>query len=161
MVSSDMYHLSNVWKRRGLQRKHLSLPVVEVKGQRVSMDIIDLHCGILGYKYCLTIINHYSRFLRVYPMRTKTSKEISKYLTRDVNMFGRPKVLIMDNGAEFKNLLIQKLCKDVGIVQGISMPYHPQGNAITKRAHRTLKSCLAKVNEHHPNRWPEDEQDCV
>ena len=88
-------------------------------------------------------------------MRSKTSREISKCLTRDINMFGRPKVLVMDNGAEFKNLLIQKLCKDVGIVQAFCMPYHPQGNAVTERAHRTLKSCLAKVNENHPNRWPE------
>ena len=94
-------------------------------------------------------------------MRSKASREISKCLVRDINMFGKPKVLVMDNGAEFKNLLIQKLCKDVGIVQASCMPYHPQGNAVTERAHRTLKSCLAKVNKNHPNRWPEVLQECV
>ena len=67
----------------------------------------------------------------------------------------------MDNVAEFRNLLIQKLRKDVGIMQAFSMPYHPQGNAVAERVHRTLKSCLAKVNEYHPNRWPEVVQDCV
>ena len=145
----------------GLQRKHQRLPPVEDKGQRVSLDIIDLHYGTLGYRYCLTVIDHYSRFLRVYPMRNKTSQEVGKYLNRDVNMFGRPKVLVMDNGGEFKNLYIQSLCNKLGITQAFSMPYHPQGNAVTERVHRTLKSCIAKVNEKHPNRWPEVVQDCV
>ena len=145
-----------------LQRKIQRLPIVEDKGQRVSMDIIDLHNETLGYRYCLTIIDHFSRSLRVYPMRTKASREISKCLTRDINMFGKPKVLVMDNGAEFKNLLIQKLCKDVGIVQAFCMPYHPQGNAVMERAQRTLKSCLAKVIENYPKiRWPEVLLECV
>ena len=92
-------------------------------------------------------------------MRTKTSREISKCLTRDINTLGKPKVFVIYNGVGFKNLLIQKLCRDVGIVQAFCMPYHPQGNAVMERAQRSLKSCLAQVNENHPNRWPEVLQD--
>ncbi len=39
-------------------------------------------------------------------------------------------------------------------------PYHPQGNAITERLHRTLKTMLATLYQGHPLRWPRLLQTC-
>ena len=145
----------------GLNRKWKELPVVEEKGERVSIDLMDLYNGQNGYRYVLSVVDHFSRFLRTYPLRNKMSETIVKILRRDISIFGKPKVLLMDNGLEFKNMNVQLLCKDLGITQAFCMPYHPQGNSVSERIHKTLKSILAKANQQHPNRWPDYLQDCT
>ena len=94
-------------------------------------------------------------------MRRKTNEDIVKALKKDFSIFGRPKVLLMDNGTEFKNLNVKTLCRELNIVQAFCMPYHPQGNSVSERVHRTLKNVMAKLNDKHPNRWPDYLQDCV
>lgn len=145
----------------GLVRKWKELPVVEEKGERVSVDLIDLYNGNQGYRYCMSVMDHFSRFLRAYPLKRKTTEDVIKMLRRDFNVFGRPKLLLTDNGLEFKNVNVQKLCKELNIVQTFCMPYHPQGNSVSERVHRTLKGVMAKINDKHPNNWPEYLQDCV
>ncbi|KAG0727867.1 Transposon Tf2-9 polyprotein [Chionoecetes opilio] len=39
-------------------------------------------------------------------------------------------------------------------------PYHPQGNSVTERMHRTLKSVLSTLCQGHPLRWPTLLQPC-
>ncbi len=43
---------------------------------------------------------------------------------------------------------------------GFITPYHPQGNSVTYRMHRTLKTVLAALCQGHPLRWPKLLQTC-
>ena len=145
----------------GLVRKWKELPAVEEKGERVSIDLMDMYNGINGYRYCMSVMDHFSRFLRAYPLRRKTKEEVVKILQKDFSIFGNPKILVMDNGLEFRNIDVKTVCKDLRIGQAFCMPYHPQGNSVSERVHRTLKTTLSKMNDKHPNKWPEYLQDCV
>ena len=135
--------------------KWQELPPVEDKGKRIAVDLIDMHAGKGGFRYCLTVIDHFSRFLRVYPLRNKTTSLVLKALQKDLCVFGVPEVALMDNGSEFTSREFKGYCQKLGINQVLCLPYHPRGNSVLERAHRTLKSVLAMLSRDHPNNWPD------
>lgn len=140
-------------KQGTLSRPWHELPTVEEKGKRIAIDLIDLHNSREGYRYCLTVIDHFSRFVRAYPLRNKSTKSVIKEFRKDMCVFGKPTTVLMDNGSEFTSREFRTLCTQMGINQAFCMPYNPQGNSVLERAHRTLKSVLAKLSEKHPNLW--------
>ena len=143
------------FKREGSLIHHWNeLPPVEDKGIRVAIDLIDLVNSSAGFRYCLTVIDHFSRFLRAYPLRNKTSLNVLRALKQDVAIFGIPQVAISDHGSEFTSQEFRKYCKQIGIQQVMCLPYHPRGNSVLERSHRTLKSVLSMLSKEHPNKWP-------
>ena len=134
--------------------KWQDLPAVNDKGKRVAIDLIDMYAGKGGYRYCLTIIDHFSRFLRAYPLRNKSSNLVLNALKKDMCIFGVPEVAVMDNGSEFSSREFKSYCQKVGINQVFCLPYHPRGNSVLERAQGTLKSVLATLSLEHPNSWP-------
>ena len=108
-----------------------------------------------GFHYCLTVIDHFSRYLRIYPLRNKTTRAVAVAFKQDLCRFGAPRLVIMDNGGEFTSAEFKDLCRKAGIKQGFTIPYHPRGNSVLERAHRTLKTVLAILSQEHPNAWPD------
>ena len=158
----DMIHFvkscrsCQMYKNHGAIIHHWrDLPPVEDNGQRVAIDLIDLHGSRAGYRYCLTVIDHFSRYLRVYPLRNKTTKAVAIAFKSDICRFGTPKLVLMDNGGEFTSAEFKEFCRKAGVKQGFTIPYHPRGNSVLERAHRTLKTVLAILSQEHPNTWPD------
>ena len=139
---------------RALQQPYQELPPVQRSLDRVSIDVTDMLSGSNGYRYVLTIIDHYSRYVKFLPMRTKSSEEVSKNFLSYLNDFGVPLSMIMDNGTEFTSTQFRELCKSHKINTGYTTPYHPQGNSISERMHRTMKTVLNLLCEGHPYHWP-------
>lgn len=130
------------------------LPPVEDNGHRVSIGLIDLHGSRAGFRYCLTVIDHFSRFLRIYSLRNKSTTAVAAEFKKDICRFRTPHLVISDNGGEFTGSEFREFCKKAGIKQGFSIPYHPRGNSVIERAHGTLKTVLAILSQEHPNTWP-------
>ena len=68
--------------------------------------------------------------------------------------YGAPEGIVLDNGGEFTSNAFQKFCQEHLITLYYTTPYHPRGNAVTERMHRTLKAILAALCQGHPLRWP-------
>ncbi|XP_047480196.1 uncharacterized protein LOC125032856 [Penaeus chinensis] len=163
------------WSEEALQPKHGSiihqwrdLPPVKDNGQRVSIDLIDLHGSRAGFRYCLMVIDHFSRFLRIYPLRNKSTTAVATEFEKDICRYGTPRLVISDNGREFTGSEFREFCKKARIKQGFSIPYHARGNSVIERAQRTLKTVLhltVQFMARHPNRevvqqmLPADEED--
>ena len=130
------------------------LPAIEDKGKRIAIDLIDMHSSSTGHRYCLTVMDHFSRFIRAYPIRNKSTQSVLKELKTDICVFGTPVRALMDNGSEFSSNEFREFCKKAGIHQVTCLPYHPRGNSVLERAHRTLKSVIAMLSKEHPNNWP-------
>ena len=139
----------------GLQQKWQGLSEIKKPLERVSVDLTDMHAGIYGYRYVLTVIDHYSRFVNFYKLKTKSAQEVSRQFSDFIKNYGPPKSVIADNGTEFTATVFKELCENYGIKLNFTIPYHPQGNSITERMHRSFKTCLAIMTEGYPNRWPE------
>lgn len=124
---------------------------MEDNGQRVAIDLIDLYNSRSGHRYCLTVIDHFSKSVRIYPIRNKCTRTVATELKKELGKYGKPQ----DNGGEFSSDEFKYSCRKAGIKQGYCLPYHPRGNSVLERAHRTLKTVLAILSQEHPNTWPE------
>ena len=138
----------------GLQQKWQSFPEVSRPLERVSVDLTDMHTSTSGHRFVLSIIDHYSRFVSFSELKTKTASEVSQRFTDYFYTYGTPKQLLADNGAEFNNELFRKICHDNRIKLNFVTPYHPEGNAVTERVHKSFKTCLGIMTQGYPNSWP-------
>ena len=59
-----------------------------------------------------------------------------------VPYFATPRRLLSDQGREFVGEVWGKLLHSLGVQRVLTSPYHPEGNAINKRSHRTLNNML-------------------
>ena len=65
-----------------------------------------------GYCFLLVVIDVFSRFLWMEPVKTKTAKEVLKAMRTVVSRGRIPKRMRTDKGSEFDNRLFRKWCTD-------------------------------------------------
>ncbi len=59
-----------------LQQQWKELPSVNKPLERIGIDLTDITSGVQGYRYVLTVVDHYSRFVRFFPLKTKHTQHI-------------------------------------------------------------------------------------
>jgi len=102
----------------------------------------EVHYGGVQYRYILTVMDVFSRFLWAMPLTSKASKEIAWHLKSIYDVHGPPKVLQHDQGKEFDGAVIQLMRKlNVKIIR--SSPYHPQSQGKVERSHRSIRRKFA------------------
>jgi hypothetical protein len=92
------------------------------------------YISIDGSKYCLVIVDDYSRFTWVFFLQEKsqTQETLKGFLRQAQNEFGlRIKKIRSDNG-------IEGFLEDEGIKHEFSSPYTPQQNGVVERKNITL-----------------------
>jgi transposase InsO family protein len=109
----------------------------------LHMDLFNpiAYISIDRSKYCLVIVDDYSRFTWVFFLqeRTQTQETLKKFLRRAQNEFGlRIKNITSVNGTEFKNFQIEGFLEEECIKHEFSSPYTPQQNSVVERKNRTL-----------------------
>jgi transposase InsO family protein len=91
-------------------------------------------------KYCLVIVDDYSRFTWVFFLQKKsqTQETLNKFLRQAQNEFElRIKKIRSDNGTKFKNSQIEGFLWEEGIKHEFSSPYTPQQNRVMEIKNRT------------------------
>ena len=53
--------------------------------------------------------------------------------------------ILSDNGTDFKNKVLNKVCDQLGIKMLLSSPFYPQGNGKVENIHNFLKETLTKI----------------
>ena len=134
------------------------MPIAKSPGQIVGMDLIGpLVQSSYGNQYILTLIDHYSGWIEAYPLPRKTNECVWKALRSDyLPRHGSPRVLISDQGAEFKGAEFHEWLQENGTEHRRTTPFHPQSNGKTERANRSIKTTLRKLINGNRGRW-EDE----
>ena len=97
-----------------------------------------------GYKYLLTCIDVYSRYVSVIPLHTKTSEAVLEAFKKIIEKMGKCKNLNVDLGSEFIAERFKKYCADNDIKIWYSDPEQSNKNSIIERFHRTLRNLLLK-----------------
>ncbi len=73
-----------------LQQQWQELPPVNQPLERVSIDLTELGSGALGHKYVLTVIDHFSRFVNLFPMAKRTADSVVKKIKNVVGGVWNP-----------------------------------------------------------------------
>jgi transposase InsO family protein len=130
-------------KQVGTHHPHKNIMTMDRPLELLHMDLFGpiAYISIGGSKYCLVIVDDYSRFTWVFFLQDKsqTQETLKGFLRRAQNEFGlRIKKIRSDNGTEFKNSQIEGFLEDEGIKNEFSSPYTPQQNSVVERKNRTL-----------------------
>ena len=95
--------------------------------------------GRKGERYILSIIDCFSRYLILVPLKDHTATSVSRAIyERVIRYFGCPQKILSDKGTEFTGKIWSELLELFGIQQLLTSPYNPQGNGIVERSHRTV-----------------------
>jgi transposase InsO family protein len=130
-------------KQVGVDHPHKNIMSTDRPLELLHMDLFGpiAYISIDESKYCLVIVDDYSRFTWVFFLQDKsqTQETLKGFLRRAQNEFGlRIKKIRSDNGTEFKNSQIEGFLEDEGIKHEFSSPYTPQQNGVVERKNRTL-----------------------
>ncbi|XP_026329120.1 uncharacterized protein K02A2.6-like [Hyposmocoma kahamanoa] len=108
---------------------------------RVHVDFLG---PISGTKY-LVLVDAYSKWIEVTSMSTTTAKAVLSKLREHFARFGLPKQIVSDNGPPFASEELQAFCKQNGIEQLFSAPYHPASNGLAENAVKLCKRVIKKA----------------
>ncbi len=94
----------------------------------VAKDLIQLSKNRLGSPYLLACVDHFSRFVVLAPVENKTVACVTHVLvTQLICLYIMPRILLSDNGAEFRNGILAEFCNQYNTQNFISA-YHPASN---------------------------------
>ena len=113
--------------------------------ERIQYDLAEM--GKIGNipgnpKFLLCIVDHYSKFAWVYPLKSKHAAGVYNALVDlfEVKLKGRKiKIAQSDNGKEFTNERVEGLLKEHGIKEVHSLPYKSRSQGLVERFNRTIK----------------------
>lgn len=118
-------------------------PTVSQRFEEINLDLIGPLPSSEGYRYCLTIIDRYTRWTEAIPLTDIRAETVSDALLKNwIARYGIPLVITTDQGAQFESQLFRELSKFLGVKRNRTTAYHPQANGCIERWHRTLKASI-------------------
>lgn len=106
-----------------------------------------------GFSRVCIIIDFLSKFVRIYPLKTKTASEVSEKLWWWITEFSPPKSLLSDAGTEFLNATVTALLTNTGVERRVTSAYNPNCNGGCERANQTIVNVLVKHSESDQISW--------
>ena len=101
-----------------------------------------------GNKHILTIIDHFTGWLEAFPILDKSADTIvSTFINQNLPVHICPRYILLDNGTEFKNHLMDQVLQQLGIDHILSASYHHQNNGKLEVCQKYLKPTLKKLSK--------------
>ena len=105
-----------------------------------------------GYRYILTIIDRYSRWVSAMPLQEITAITVANGLvTNCVSIFGVPSSVTTDQGSNFESRIFKAALHALGCQKFKTLSYSPQSNGVLERVHRRIKDAF-RLNA-DPDHW--------
>lgn len=122
--------------------------------QRLYLDLIGPfprtkkgHIGIL------IVLDHFSKFTFLKPLRKFISGHIITYLKDEIfNCYGVPEVVITDNGSQFRSKEFEFMLTGYGIGHQLTAVHSPQSNA-SERVNRSINEALRSYIREDHRQW--------
>lgn len=99
-----------------------------------------------GNTYILGVIDGFSKFIFVRPVRNTRSKTTIKVLEDIFATFGSPKIIISDQGTSFSSSEFKTFISSIGIKHVFNAVATPRANGQIERYNRTILNSLAAMN---------------
>jgi len=116
-----------------LERCRVCLPFQRSKISPEKIEVPNLDIVVMplqqNYRYCLTMIDRFTRWPEAVPLSNITAETIATmFWTHWISRFGYPKTITMDQGTQFESALFKHLANLAGSKHIHTTAYHPQSN---------------------------------
>ena len=129
-------------------------PIPQQPFSRIHLDLLtNLTESSSGYKHILVIVDSLTRFVELYPLKTKTAIECSYKLFDFITRYTAPEVIITDQGREFANVMMETLCKLFKIKKISTMAYMPSSNGLAERTVRRILDIMRQTIGQNDRDW--------
>jgi len=98
-----------------------------------------------NYKHILVVIDSFSRFTWLFPVKTTSSKEVINNLQNLFSTFGKPKEFVSDRGTAFTSHEFADFMIKFKISHRKVAVAAPWSNGMAERVNRFIKSSLTKL----------------
>jgi len=98
-----------------------------------------------GSTHVLVIIDCFSRFIELYPVKSVSAEDALPALLWHVGRYGVPTQIVSDNGPQFVNALIDAFMRCAGTQYDNILPYSHEENGIVERANREIQRHLRNI----------------
>lgn len=139
---------------RGIPVPVAAHPPPDKPFDHLMMDFIELTPD-KGKKYCLVMVDMWSKWVEAFPAKHANSHAVTKaLLTEIIPRWGIPSRISSDNGTHFVNAAVEAVGQFLGIdIKKKHCVYHPQSGGAVERENGTLKAKLAKCCEETGLSW--------
>ncbi|MPC25234.1 Retrovirus-related Pol polyprotein [Portunus trituberculatus] len=98
--------------------------------------------------------DYFSCFVVLAPLQNKSCNAVAHALvTHLLRPYTTPTVLLSDNGTEFKNKILQNICKQYNITQTFVSVQYPASNSIVERTNKKILDVLRHVVSQLHDSW--------
>ncbi|KAG8229166.1 hypothetical protein J437_LFUL009883 [Ladona fulva] len=131
------------------------IPEVTTPLHRVSMDIVGpLPSTYKGDRYVLTFQDAFTKYPEAIALPNQKTETVARAFVENIVLrHGAPRQLLTDRGTNFTSQLMKEVCKILGIRKLQTTAYHPAGNGLVERSHRTLMSILSHFVDTKQRDW--------
>lgn len=130
------------------------------KGNKPFNTIHIDHYGPLNntkgrFKHILVIVDAFSKFVTLYPVRSVKSKDVCTNFNEYFSYYSKPLRIISDRGTCFTSEMFKDFCKSNVIQHVLIAAGSPQANGQVERYNRTVKTMLSKLLHEKGQNWDE------
>jgi len=145
----NRYRRTSQFKQGPLQ----SLPVCTVM-QRLHIDLMGPLVKSRHYKYLMSAVCPFSKYLIAVPLPDKSAVNVAKALVKHVFfIYGAVEFCFSDRGTEFENEVLQNVCQILGIHKSCTTGYRPNSDGAVEKTQATISSIFAKTVKSHQKDW--------
>ncbi|XP_071574667.1 uncharacterized protein [Temnothorax nylanderi] len=132
VASCEICQATKYYTRATVGSEYYDLP--EAPGDTLSMDIFGpLPVTNQGHKYVLVLMDQFSKYVKLYPMRDQRLDTIIEMLeSRFFAEIGIPETILTDNGGQFLTDRWREYARDKGFSVRRTSPYNLQSNPVEK-----------------------------
>ena len=110
----------------------------------VAVDLVELPKSRSGKRCCLTVVDHYTKWVTMVPLANKKGSTVARTFERVVmpSLTKKPSAILSDNGPEFRSECFKEMLAEYGIEHIFTTPYKPSSNGAVERVNRTMLQFL-------------------
>ncbi|GFV23413.1 uncharacterized protein TNCV_4781251 [Trichonephila clavipes] len=129
--------------------------VVTKRFDELHLDIIRPLPTASGYRYCITIVDHFTRWPEALPVMDIRAETVATAIYHGwVSKFGSPSYIVTDKGTQFESELFYELSKLFGFKRKCITAYHPQAKGLVESTLKAAIMCHSDatwyLSTHHP-----------
>jgi hypothetical protein len=125
-------------KKMKYERKPIKPHIPLTQTQELPFEEIFIDLLFIEGKYYLTVVDAFSKLAQAIFIPNRSTPEVVRAIIKYFSMYGIPKKINSDSGAEFNNELLKELLNLYKVKLHIGTPNNPTSMAIVERFHSTI-----------------------